>query len=1013
MKAIATFHKPSSVSSSAKCKLLPGSDLEFLVVVKLDRLEVFSLQPEGLKLECELEVWGRLLSIIAVPVGEEGYDNLIILADHPDPELIFLSYAVKNGVGELQTKHHLSLFERSGRAAEYLTGMILDRSGTIMAVSCYAGKLKLVVLAEGIYDSDFDVSLPELNLLALSFLDTDGEPDDSDLCLAILHVDHEQRLQLLSRDLSIPEQQLRPKPSTLLPSIPLPMKLFLISADCLPIIIAVPPSSEDADVLGGVLVLGGRKVLFYDLAPPKAQVKAQGKQKRTEKKKRAAEKDGDANELEKAKQKEEERMWKKKKSRSWIDWPWSTVETYCTIFEGRYLVADAYGKLAMLSVDGSAERKLTLLVLGETSPPTTISYLTSQIAYIGSHFGDSQVIRIHAAPASAFDSPTLPVPPEIPTITPSQLTELFTSGKGKSKAVNGEDIREKEGRGVIVLGKGTYLSTIQSFKNIAPIMDAALVDVDRSGQNQIITCSGGRHTGSLNIVRNGADFQAQATVEGLSNITNMWPLRASFQVDEHTHLLVTTLRISHLFRFEKASRISGVHPSATELITSEATLAINNVYDRRFINGKSTYNDGTLVVQATKSGLRMYEYDMGLGSYIKVGKDWIPNQEIVAASLNNSQYVLGLSGGRLVLFNSNQKDLNELLSIYTSHGEISAVTCVPMNRNSRFTNKIAVSFWGSNKVAIYSTRDLNLLYTSSELPALPRSLLFYNFDAENSAEASQLLVGLADGTAVSFKDHKDQSGVISLEEDKVITLGELPVFLTACKAENKDAVFACGSRASILSWKKQSLQHSAVNLKIPTGLELPRRISHHRELKAYGVVSSQTQPTRIGVAESVHSTFKVLNDVTLDIGVCRYNAGEVEPTNGQLLIFSMANKKEVHMKPAGSAEVHGCIFAFANVNGKLAVAVNSSVLVYALTLEGKDDARAITLHKVAEWNHNYFVVSLVSRNKTLMLGDAISSISFIDFDENQLKVVARDYGSLWPVCIEAWNDTSVIGANVS
>ena len=125
--------------------------------------------------------------------------------------------------------------------------------------------------------------------------------------------------------------------------------------------------------------------------------------------------------------------------------------------------------------------------------------------------------------------------------------------------------------------------------------------------------------------------------------------------------MVTTLRISHLFRFEKASRISGVSPSATELITSEATLAIKNISERRIINQKSTYGDGTLVVQATKSGLRMYEYDMSLGNHIKVGKDWIPTHEIVAASLNDSQYVMGLSGGRLVLLNSRQKDFAELL----------------------------------------------------------------------------------------------------------------------------------------------------------------------------------------------------------------------------------------------------------------------------------------------------------------------------------------------------------------
>lgn len=87
------------------------------------------------------------------------------------------------------------------------------------------------------------------------------------------------------------------------------------------------------------------------------------------------------------------------------------------------------------------------------------------------------------------------------------------------------------------------------------------------------------------------------------------------------------------------------------------------------------------------------------------------------------------------------------------------------------------------------------------------------------------------------------------------------------------------------------------------------------------------------------------------------------------------------------------------------------VLVYSLT--PPDAENSIILQRIAEWNHNYFVVSLASRNNTLMLGDAISSISFVELDGNQLKVIARDYGSLWPVCIEAWSETSVIGANVS
>jgi DNA damage-binding protein 1 len=40
----------------------------------------------------------------------------------------------------------------------------------------------------------------------------------------------------------------------------------------------------------------------------------------------------------------------------------------------------------------------------------------------------------------------------------------------------------KEEKGVIVLGQGSYLSVVDSWKNIAPIMDAVLVDLDGSGQ---------------------------------------------------------------------------------------------------------------------------------------------------------------------------------------------------------------------------------------------------------------------------------------------------------------------------------------------------------------------------------------------------------------------------------------------------------------------------------------------------------------------------------------------------
>jgi DNA damage-binding protein 1 len=74
---------------------------------------------------------------------------------------------------------------------------------------------------------------------------------------------------------------------------------------------------------------------------------------------------------------------------------------------------------------------------------------------------------------------------------------------------------------------------------------------------------------------------------------------------------------------------------------------------------------------------------------------------------------------------------------------------------------------------------------------------------------------------------------------------------------------------------------------------------------------------------------------------------------------------------------------------------------------------SFALHKVAEWNHNCFLSSLVSRGNTLMLGDAVGSVSFLKLEGTRLETVARDYGPLWPHCLQAWSDKSIIGANVS
>lgn len=47
------------------------------------------------------------------------------------------------------------------------------------------------------------------------------------------------------------------------------------------------------------------------------------------------------------------------------------------------------------------------------------------------------------------------------------------------------------------------MQVLDSWTNLGPIVDMCVVDLDRQGQGQLVTCSGAYRDGSLRIIRNG------------------------------------------------------------------------------------------------------------------------------------------------------------------------------------------------------------------------------------------------------------------------------------------------------------------------------------------------------------------------------------------------------------------------------------------------------------------------------------------------------------------------------
>jgi DNA damage-binding protein 1 len=60
---------------------------------------------------------------------------------------------------------------------------------------------------------------------------------------------------------------------------------------------------------------------------------------------------------------------------------------------------------------------------------------------------------------------------------------------------------------------GSYVAVMETFTNLGPIVDMCVVDLERQGQGQLVTCSGAFKEGSLRIIRNGIGIHEHASID--------------------------------------------------------------------------------------------------------------------------------------------------------------------------------------------------------------------------------------------------------------------------------------------------------------------------------------------------------------------------------------------------------------------------------------------------------------------------------------------------------------------
>ncbi|KAM6979537.1 DNA damage-binding protein 1 [Aplochiton taeniatus] len=404
----------------------------------------------------------------------------------------------------------------------------------------------------------------------------------------------------------------------------------------------------------------------------------------------------------------------------------------------RYLLGDMEGRLFMLLLekeelmDGAVVLKdLRVELLGETSIAECLTYLDNGVVFVGSRLGDSQLVKLN---------------------------------------VDSND-------------QGSYVAVMETFTNLGPIVDMCVVDLERQGQGQLVTCSGAFKEGSLRIIRNGIGIHEHASID-LPGIKGLWPLRSEAGRETDDMLVLSFVGQTRVLM------LSGEEVEETELpgfVDNQQTFYCGNVAHQQLI--QITSGSVRLVLQDSKALVSEWKEPQG--------------RNISVAACNHTQVVLAV-GRALYYLQILSGELKQISTLEMEH-EVACLDITPLGEGGE-SPLCAVGLWTDISARVLKLPCFTALHKEmlgGEI--IPRSILMTTFEGSH-----YLLCALGDG-ALFYFGLDLQTGVLS--ERKKVTLGTQPTVLRTFRSLSTSNVFACSDRPTVIYSSNHKLVFSNVNLK--------------------------------------------------------------------------------------------------------------------------------------------------------------------------------------------------------
>jgi len=416
---------------------------------------------------------------------------------------------------------------------------------------------------------------------------------------------------------------------------------------------------------------------------------------------------------------------------------------HCRIRPERYIYANTLGILACVMVNTDVQTVLSLeyVRLGRVSTPTSMTHLgPNDVVYIASKWGDTQLIHI-------------------------------------------QDTKQAPPNGLV--------RVLDEYESIAPIQDMAIVDLDRQGQCQVVTCSGVAHTGAISVLREGMGVDECARI-AIPGVRGLWTLKTNYD-NEYEHYLILTLnKQTRVF----AADVQGLNEreNCPGILMNRESLHVANFGKDLLLQ---IVDDQILLLRASDFSLLQ-----NISTPVKITK----------AANSPTQLIVSTGEGRLSYFELSGNQLVERHSTQLPN-EISCMSITPLKENSPRAELIAIGLWQENSVRILHIDGLKecLVKTISK-DILPRSVSL----ASLGEGVPYLLVGMADGKVHHFIIGENYE----LDEAKRIKLGNQPINLINITIEDTPYVMALCDSPTMISRRKGKTNY--VNLKLDNVLFVRR-----------------------------------------------------------------------------------------------------------------------------------------------------------------------------------------------